>query len=570
MNRIKIGTRASNLAIYQAEKVSSSLEKSGFRTEIVKISSDGDRSLGGNLSQNIGQFVTAVDMSLIIDDVDITVHSSKDVPADYYDGLISPLAYLERGPMNDILLHRELNEEKMRLDQVLKNGSTTPLDEILNIIPFGGKIGSSSVRRQSFILSHRMDLLPIAVRGNVETRIQRLIDGRVDGLILAEAGLSRLLEVGMLSSEALSLGAFRIPTKSWPAAPGQGAICVHCPAHKKNHFSKIKEILNHKNTEDNVTTEKEILRGLGGGCQFPAGVESKNGDVHGIIAPENWREAYSLGTEYELMEIGRKGNVKNPVLDVTIDPVDPVISEPRIFSTLNSDRMARILATRGVPMVNMPVIELQTIAKNWPFLKIDGSSPKSTWPILVLTSPFSVRATTEMLDEIPNLSRIAWLAIGEGTARACFRAGHPASICADARNRDELFEFIVKNLQKNTPLYIPMSTSAPKDFPSSLRSAGYEVFDWNAYSNNPRQISEAEITMSDLLLISSPSSAISWAKNGLPVPEKVICMGQSTKTSIELLDAFSNSEVSVLNGPTLKAISDFWNKNGGEENEAQD
>ena len=122
MNRIKIGTRASNLAIYQAEKVSSSLEKSGFRTEIVKISSDGDRSLGGNLSQNIGQFVTAVDMSLIIDDVDITVHSSKDVPADYYDGLISPLAYLERGPMNDILLHRELNEEKMRLDQVLKNG----------------------------------------------------------------------------------------------------------------------------------------------------------------------------------------------------------------------------------------------------------------------------------------------------------------------------------------------------------------------------------------------------------------------------------------------------------------
>ena len=96
------------------------------------------------------------------------------------------------------------------------------------------------------------------------------------------------------------------------------------------------------------------------------------------------------------------------------------------------------------------------------------------------------------------------------------------------------------------------------------------MFDWNAYSNNPRQISEAEITMSDLLLISSPSSAISWAKNGLLVPEKVICMGQSTKTSIELLDAFSNSEVSVLNGPTLKAISDFWNKNGGEENEAQD
>ena len=106
MKKIRIGTRRSNLAIYQAKRVSNVLEHAGIPTQIVEISSAGDRSLGGNLSEGLGQFVTSVDNRLISEEIDIAVHSSKDVPVEKTSS-VTCLAYLERGPTSDIILFRK-------------------------------------------------------------------------------------------------------------------------------------------------------------------------------------------------------------------------------------------------------------------------------------------------------------------------------------------------------------------------------------------------------------------------------------------------------------------------------
>ena len=553
---IRIGTRTSNLALWQAKSVQLRLDEYGLQSQIVEIVSDGDQSLSSNLSDQLGQFVKSVDDQLINRDIDIAVHSSKDVPAEYHDS-VTCLAYLERGSTNDIILFKN-SANNQNLAQVLNHSSASPFEQVLSAIPEGGKLGTSAVRRQSFFLAHRKDVLPLAVRGRVETRIQKLIDGVVDAVILAEAGLQRLNDINSLSNEALELGAHRIPPAHWPTAPGQGAICVHCASDRIDELSEIRDFLNHEQTEIDVSKEKDLLKRLGGGCQFPVGFESNMGEISGLIAPQNWRERFASGRDYKLRQITENYDLKNLKFDTIEDSPNRIKSGPKIISTLNSDRMQNSLSNIGIPVVNSPVIELDLIPQNWPQIPIDRNVPKAKWPLLVLTSPFSAKSASMMVSEIPNIERIMWLAIGEGTARSCFRLGYPASICADARNRAELFEFIVNNISTDTPLYVPMSSLSPIEFIESLKDAGYTVHCWTAYSNSPKVVTGIEVDSDDVLLISSPSSAKAWIENDLPVPDNVLCMGDSTKTSIEVLDAFDQSKISVLEGPTVSGVASWW------------
>ena len=122
MKLIRIGTRTSNLALWQANKVKEKLENSGFQTEIVGISSSGDKSLGGDLSSSVGQFIHAVDNELLRNNIDIAVHSSKDVPVEINSHL-SNLAYLERGCTSDLLIFSK--SEGFQTLRELFNSSTS-------------------------------------------------------------------------------------------------------------------------------------------------------------------------------------------------------------------------------------------------------------------------------------------------------------------------------------------------------------------------------------------------------------------------------------------------------------
>ncbi|MEC8168001.1 MAG: hydroxymethylbilane synthase, partial [Candidatus Thermoplasmatota archaeon] len=193
---VRIGTRASNLAMWQANAVLEALAQHGIKAELVPLSSTGDRSLGGQLSASVGQFIHAIDDRLLAGEVDIAVHSSKDVPVDV-DERIEHLAYLERGSTNDLVVVRK-SDGLPSFDDVLNNRSSTPLGQVLEHFPAGATFGTVSGRRQSFLLSQRPDIIPLAVRGHVETRLSRLVEGRVDAVVLAEVGLARLNGVGAL------------------------------------------------------------------------------------------------------------------------------------------------------------------------------------------------------------------------------------------------------------------------------------------------------------------------------------------------------------------------------------
>ena len=560
---VRIGTRTSSLAMWQANKVSQLLESNGFETEIVGIKSKGDKSLGGNLASSVGQFIHAVDSQLLEMKIDIAVHSSKDVPVDLNDE-ISNLAYLERGCTNDLLIFPK-SEQHLNLVQLFNSKQEMSVDEALATIPKSGMVGTVSGRRQSFLLSKRPDIIPIAVRGQVETRLKRLKEGRVDAIILAEIGLQRLHEIGALENWILEFSAIRISDRDWPTAPGQGALSVHCRALDYDKFNSIRQILNHEKTEKDVSKEREILDSIGGGCLYPAGIKI-NGDTASVqISPKNWREIFSRGLSFTSSTyFGDISGFTSSLPETeSLNPISQTMG-PKLISTLNSDRLATILQNDGINVVNKPVIELVSKPDEWPKSFIDNNASRSDWPYLVLTSPFAAKCAIEVSKVNPDLNRIQWLAIGEGTARACFLRGVTVSICAKARDSRELIDYIDKNIDREIRLMIPRSNVAKSNLADELEELGFNIDSWVGYENRSKSVSPMDIAADDVLLLSSPSSARAWVENSLPIPKSILCMGKSSLEEINSLGYFSESTVEILKGPTAEFVSKWWKTKQGD------
>ena len=563
MTQIKIGTRTSTLAMWQANKVRQILHDNGCKTEIVGISSQGDKSLGGDLASTVGQFIHAVDNELMAGNIDIAVHSSKDVPVKISEDIVN-LAYLERGCTNDLLIFPK-SKDYLSLGDLLNTDHTSSLLEALAVIPKSGTVGTVSGRRQSFILSQRPDVIPIAVRGQVETRLKRLRQGRVDAIVLAEIGLLRLHEIGALADWILDFSAVRISDEQWPTAPGQGAISVHCRALDEGMLNHVRTALNHQKTADDVSKEREILTSVGGGCQYPAGIKVDGDDVSIQVSPQNWREVFCQGLKFDSMKYhGPLHNLEINLPNTQISTSQQVDNGPKLISTLNSNRLARILRNDGINVLNQPVIELIPKADNWPSGFIDNSVSRSQWPYLVLTSPFAAKCAIEVAKTNGDLNRIQWLAIGEGTARACFMRGVTVSICAKSRDSVELTEFIKNKIERHITLMIPRSNVGSTTFVDGLSELGFNVKTWVGYENQPKQVDKMPVADNDVLLLSSPSSARAWVENDLPIPKNILCMGKASQEEIESLQDFANSTVEVLQGPTAEFVAKWWKSARGE------
>ena len=563
MTKLRIGTRTSTLAMWQANRVEAIINNMGIETEIVGINSSGDKSLGGDLASSVGQFIHAVDAELISGSIDIAVHSSKDVPVTISDELTN-LAYLERGYTNDVIIFRDSNGYH-NLSDLLANRDESTIDQALAVVPKSGMVGTVSGRRQSFVLSKRPDIIPIAVRGQVETRLKRLQEGRVDAIILAEVGLQRLHQVGALEPWVLSMGAMRINDIDWPTAPGQGAISVHCRTGDLDKFADLRLALNHLPTESDVINERKILSAIGGGCLYPAGIKVAGDTVAAQISPKNWREIFCQGLPYDSQRYTGSLSDYQPVLPTTsIEPRELNSSGPKIISTLNSDRLARILQNNSINVINQPVIELVAKPENWPTSFLNDNTPRANWPYLVLTSPFAARCAVEVAEDNPDLKRIQWLAIGEGTARACFMRGVTVSICAQARNSVELVDYINRMISRNITLMIPRSDVASSDLVDQLNALGFSTKSWIGYENRTKQISAMPVSDDDVLLLSSPSSARAWVENSLPIPKNILCMGKSSLAEIDSLGYFTDSTVEILQGPTSEFVAKWWKENRGD------
>ena len=259
---VRIATRASQLAVWQSNHVAARLKalNPGVETELVRLTTTGDRILDVPLQAAGGKglFIKELEVALLEQQADIAVHSMKDVPASFPDGLHLPVM-LEREDPRDVLLSTD------------RHG----LDEL----PPGCRVGTSSLRRKSQLLARRDDLELHDLRGNVPTRINKLDSGAFDAIVLAAAGLRRL---GLLDDERGCLE----PDIMLPAV-GQGAIGIECRTGDPQVEGLI-EALNDTYTSLCVEAERAMNATLGGNCHVPvAGYARIEGDeltLTGLVA----------------------------------------------------------------------------------------------------------------------------------------------------------------------------------------------------------------------------------------------------------------------------------------------
>ena len=323
--------------------------------------------------------------------------------------------------------------------------------------------------------------------------------------------------------------------------------------------------MNHVETEIDVTNERKILREIGGGCLYPAGIKVDGGKVSAQISPKNWREIFCQGLPFDGTRfVGKLSDFTPKLPDEQISKSNNSNGGPKLISTLNSDRLARILQNQDINVINQPVIELVPKPEMWPKAFLDESSSRSSWPYLVLTSPFAAKCAIEVAKTNPDLNRIQWLAIGEGTARACFMRGVTVSICAKARDSEQLTQYIDNMIDRSTELMIPRSNVASGELVENLRKLGFTITTWIGYENRSKAVGQIDVEGDDVLLLSSPSSARSWVENSLPIPRNILCMGKSSLEEIESLGYFSNSKVEILKGPTSDFVTEWWKQNRGD------
>ena len=287
-NMIRIGTRGSQLALAQANEVRDRLiaaHETDLQVEIEVISTKGDRVLDRPLSEigGKGLFTEEIEERLADGRIDIAVHSTKDMPTALPDGL-KLSCYLPREAAQDAFISNNYEN----------------VDEL----PEGAVVGSSSLRRKALLLRMRPDLKVVNFRGNVQTRLKKLEEGQVDATLLAVAGLNRLGMQDIIRST--------MDEKSFPPAPGQGAICIESRTGDERISNLLAPIHDHV-TAVRLEAERAFLRELDGSCRTPlAGYAEFDNDMllfHGLILKPDgteshdvhlaghWQNAESLGKE---------------------------------------------------------------------------------------------------------------------------------------------------------------------------------------------------------------------------------------------------------------------------------
>jgi len=239
--KIRIGTRSSKLALWQAEKVAAALHEGGYDTELVHIETKGDKVLDVSLAKigSKGVFTEEIEVMLAQGDIDIAVHSAKDMPSSLPQGF-KLIAFGEREEVYDVLL----STKKVSIEGE------------------GLVLGTSSTRRLAQLARYYPQHRTITIRGNLQTRIRKLEEGQCDALLLAYAGVKRMGYEHLIQD--------RLPLERFTTPAGQGSVTIEVHEQlDQNLQADIRQLFNHPIAERCILAERSFLSVLGGGCSVP-------------------------------------------------------------------------------------------------------------------------------------------------------------------------------------------------------------------------------------------------------------------------------------------------------------
>jgi hydroxymethylbilane synthase len=288
---LRLGTRGSQLARWQAEWVAGELRRLGHTVELIEIATHGDVDRARPVEEigTRGVFTKAIQQALLAREVDLAVHSLKDLPTESVDGL-ALAAVPSRESAADVLVCGTDNPVRPTV--------------VLDVLPQGARVGTGSLRRQAQLLHWRPDLRISEVRGNVDTRLRKLNEGQFDAIVLAEAGLRRLGLAGRISEV--------LPFEIMLPAVGQGALGIECRADDDKTLAAL-AALDDAETRAAVTAERALLAHLRGGCMAPVGalglVEAGRLTLQAVVLSPDGRQRLTAGGDAapeDAVAVGRR------------------------------------------------------------------------------------------------------------------------------------------------------------------------------------------------------------------------------------------------------------------------
>ncbi len=558
--KVRIGTRGSDLALWQAHHVKSLFAAVGVECEIIVLKTRGDVIDDVSLSKLEGKgfFTAEIERALLDRDVDVAVHSHKDLPTELAPGLVIA-AVPARGPQTERLLIAPHAHDPSAAFLPLKHGA---------------RVGTSAPRRLEQLRTLRPDLDVLDLRGNVPTRVRKAREGQYDAVVLAAAGLDRL----KLSTEGLI--AFDMPIELFVPAPAQGALAIQVRAADRELFDLVRSTMHDDATAHAIEAERSLLSASGGGCSLPvaAALVRDGADLRpGNFPPPTTggRSARGAGnaasaetwTAYAFLGAGHPVGAVHGRWSVTrgAEPRAAIAAALAQLSTgaathigpLGGLRVALTgtaadgsvlgerLAALGASVVLESVVELQMLAG----VDLAGFLARArAGDVLALTSRQAARALAG--HAVANGVTIA--AVGRASARALSENGFTTTVFGDGGGADLAAKLEVA---RGATVFWPCAEEPLPEFERALAARGIAVQRLALYRT--RQKPDVALTTDvDARVYMSPSAvhaALSWERANVARSCARYALGHATGAALEQVSLVARKPA-CERGPITEAL----------------
>jgi hydroxymethylbilane synthase len=490
--KIIIGSRGSDLALWQANHILRKVQKLGLTAEIKVIATQGDevQNLSFDKMEGKGFFTKEIEEALLNKEIDVAVHSQKDLPTTSPEGL-KIAAVSEREDAADIIIIR-----KECVDNSKKLGFKT-----------NATVGTSSARRKSQLLAFRNDIQIEDLRGNVPTRIQKLRDKKYDAIMLAAAGIERL-KINLSEFKVI-----RLDPKEFIPAPAQGVLGLQIREDDHQLFEYINK-LNSEKVEDTIGIERKVLNLFDGGCQLPLGVYCiKEANKFKVWASKA-ETAATLPKRIYLESFTDEGFAEKIVQKIkSIQPSAVIITRD-----LTDDSFFKnVLEGNGYKVHGISFIETKKVAVT--------ETPQSDWVFFA-----SSNAVDFFFEQEPQLkSKTKFGAIGKSTELALKKYNRNAAFVGSINDTKVVGKKFAKAVGSETVLF-PQAKGGLRTIQQQFEDAD-KLTDLVVYETVKKE--NKKLPKAEVVVFTSPSNVTSFFENGkITVDQKVIAIGKSTEKKL--------------------------------------
>jgi hydroxymethylbilane synthase len=489
-----IGTRGSELALWQANFVKDSLAAINITAELKIIKTQGDRIL--NLSfdklEGKGFFTKELEEELLAGTIDLAVHSHKDLPTENPPGLIIAAVSEREDPAELLLILKDCVDVRQKLS-----------------VKYGGMVGTSSNRRKAQLLAVRPDLEIDELRGNVPTRIGKLRDEKYDAIMLAKAGVTRLgIDLSEFHVEELTATEF-IP------APAQGALAIQIRESNTELF-EILQALHHPDVAEELSLERGVLKMFGGGCHLPLGVYCRRDDGKFQVFTSKAEDGEGFPDRYF---------IESDTLDGVADKIVARFAKDRKFpnKVFISRDISETSYFRKALEKHKIEIEARSLIRTVPVITKFDSYILRNIDWIFFTSKNAVEYFFKLLPQFPK--KVKFGVMGAGSEDMLRRNGHFADFVGESNDTaDVAADFAA--LANGSAILFPGADNPMRSIQQGL-SAETKIIDLPVYETVLEE--EVEPTGADVVVFTSPSNVEAYFADNLLEPgQKVIAIGKST------------------------------------------